>query len=343
MDDPLGLGKPPPELLFAALGSGVADSVLQGPGPGRDAGVVEWQGQALVAAADPITFADRNAGRLAVQVNANDIYAVGAEPRWMLATVLAPPGAGGSELRELLLDLSGACREASIELIGGHTEVTDAVQRTVISCAMLGSARLEQIVPSDGAQVGDLVLQAGAGAIEGTALLATELSNELLARGLPPDWLDAAAALAADPGISIRTAALALRAVDGVHAMHDVTEGGIATAARELAQAAGLGVTLDANTVLWRPETNAVAAALGLERLGLLGSGTLLAAVDRLAAEAALRALRGTAVDAAVIGEITGAGSASLVQNGSASPLPDWTQDEALRALAAARTESAAH
>ena len=342
MDDPLGLGKPPSELLFAALAAATADSVLQGPGPGRDAAIVEWRDQALVAAADPITFADRDAGRLAVQVNANDIYAVGAEPRWMLATVLMPPGVAGSELRDLLQQLSADCREASIELIGGHTEVSDAVRRTVISCAMLGSAPLEQIVRSDGAQVGDVVIQAGAGAIEGTALLAGELRAELQARGLTVGMVDAAAALASDPGISIRTAAMALRGVDGVHAMHDVTEGGIATAARELAQAAGRGIVLRSDAVLWRPETSAVATASGLERLGLLGSGTLLAAVDSSAAEAALGALREHSVDAAVIGEITDGGGASLERDGATGPLPQWTQDEALRALAAVRAESAA-
>ena len=342
MDDALGLGKPPPELLFTVLRSAASDSVLQGPGPGRDAAIVEWQDQALVAAADPITFVDRDAGRLAVQVNANDIYAVGAEPRWMLATVLAPPGVAGSELGDLLQELSAACREASVALIGGHTEVTDAVRRTVISCAMFGSAPVVQIVRSDGAQVGDVVVQAGAGAVEGTALLAAELREQLLARGLTARMVDAAASLASEPGISIRAAALALREIDGVHAMHDVTEGGIATAALELAQAAGTGVSIRSDAVLWWPETSAVAAALGLERLGLLGSGTLLAAVDPTAAEAALRTLRAVAVDAAVIGEITAGGDASLEHGRVRSPLPQWTQDEALRALAAVRAESVA-
>ncbi len=247
--DGLSSGKLPTELLFSALHAVSDRRVLQGPGPGRDAAIIEFGGLALVATADPITFVDAAAGKLAVTINANDILSVGAEPEWLLATILAPVGSSGEALVGLLHDLQTVCDELGIALVGGHTEATDAVNRTVVSCALFGSAGLEQIVRSDGARDADVLIQAGAAAVEGTAILG---HSELLD----------------DPGISIAAAARALRGIVGVHAMHDVTEGGIATAALELAEAAGLGVELRGDELLWLPETIGVCAERGLDPLG---------------------------------------------------------------------------
>ncbi len=297
------------------LGDAQAEGVIQGPGIGRDAAIVEWGGRALVATSDPITFVDADAGRLAVTVNANDILAVGAEPEWLLATILAPVGANAEQITELIGELQSACDDRSIALVGGHTEVTDAVNRIIVSCTLIGSAPLGQIIKSDGARDGDVLIQAGAAAVEGTAILGH------------PELLD-------EPGISIAAAARALRGVEGVHAMHDVTEGGIATAALELADAAGIGVELQADEIVWLSETIKVCAARGLDPLGLLGSGTLLAAVDPAVVGLALSALDDAGVDAAVIGTVAAGIPATLDDGGRKRALPRFGRDEALRALA---------
>ena len=314
MTDPLPVGKPPPELLFAALSNPADNRVVQGPGIGLDAAIIEWGDQALVVTSDPITFVDGEVGKLAVAVNANDIYAVGAEPQWMLATVLTPEGVEAVQIENLLADLASACREADISLIGGHTEITGAVNRAVVSCAMIGTAPIERIVRSDGALDGDIIVQAGAAAVEGTAILGH------------PDLLD-------DPGISIAAAARALRGLDGVRAMHDVTEGGIATAALELAEAGGLSPALDFDDIVWLPETLAVCEERGLDPLGLLGSGTLLAAVAPDAVDAALAELSRVGVQAAAIGRVGTGIRATLSHGGQTRPLPRFARDEALRAL----------
>ena len=311
----LSSGKLPAEMLFAALRPVLDQRVVQGPGLGRDAAIIELGDLALVATSDPITFVDAQAGKLAVTINANDILSVGAEPEWLLATILAPVGSSPEELEALLADLQEACDDSGIALVGGHTEVTDAVNRTVVSCTMIGTAPREQIVRSDGARDGDLMIQAGAAAVEGTAILGHTV-------------------LLDDPGISIAVAARVLRDVDGVQAMHDVTEGGIATAALELAEAAGLSLELQADDILWLPETTAVCAARGLDPLGLLGSGTLLAAVDPQAADSALAALHDAGVRATLIGTVKAGLPATLVVGGLKRSLPRFGRDEALRAIA---------
>ena len=317
----LGLGKAPAEVLAVLSAPTAAEraTLLQGPGLGRDAALVRWGDEALVITSDPITFVDADVGRLAVAVNANDVFAVGGEPEWLVATVLAPVGIDGAALRGLLVDIQSACRDAGIALVGGHTEVTDAVTRTVVSCTLVGQAPLAQIVPSDGARDGDVIVQAGAAAIEGTAILG---HPELLAA----------------PGLSVATAARTLRQIAGVHAMHDVTEGGIATAASELAEAAGLAPRLVYEEILWLQETLSVCADRGLDPLGLLGSGTLLAAVAPEAVDTILFQLSSAGVLASAIGQVRAGIPATLSHVGRDSgrdrPLPRFTRDEALRALA---------
>ncbi len=311
-------GKLPTELLFSVLGGLDSARVIQGPGVGCDAAIIAWGSDALVATSDPITFVDAQAGKLAVTVNANDVLSVGAEPQWLLATVLAPSGSPDTEVASLLRDLRDACREAGIELVGGHTELTDAVTRTVVSCTLIGSAPLDEVILSSGALDGDVIIQAGAAAVEGTAILGH------------PELLES-------PGISIADAARALRNVEGVHAMHDVTEGGIATAALELAEAAGLAPQLTGDDVIWLPETLAVCEERGLDPLGLLGSGTLLAAVQPDAVNRALSELSNAAVQASVIGRVRAGSRATLRFGGQMGPLPRFERDEALRAFDDAR------
>ena len=85
--------------------------------------------------------------------------------------------------------------------------------------------------------------------------------------------LDRAAQLPNEPGISVAKEAIALLDAGGVTALHDPTEGGLATGVRELALAAGCGATIDRDAVPVLPETAAVAEALGLDPLGMLASG----------------------------------------------------------------------
>ena len=91
----MDVGKLPMEVL-ARLLSGTAQAdprVLQGPGIGADAAVIDMGDRLLIAKADPVTFAADRIGWYAVQVNANDIACMGGVPKWFLATVLLPEGA----------------------------------------------------------------------------------------------------------------------------------------------------------------------------------------------------------------------------------------------------------
>ncbi len=346
--DPLPLGKLPPRLLarlLEAAGSGPAGSgdpdagVLLGPAVGEDACVLAWECGDLVVATDPITLtparagagagARAGAGRYAVTVNANDVAVTGARPRWFLATVLLPPGTTEEDVDRLFGDLCTALAEVGATLVGGHTEVTSAVTKPVVVGQMIGLVERGRALATGGASPGDVVVQIGPVPVEGAVLLALEL-DPARTRGLDPSLLAAAAAAIDDPGISVVAAALTAAEL-GATAMHDPTEGGLASALHELATAAGLRLRLDRDQVIWFAPGVALCRAFGADPWATLGSGAILAAFRPDEAHRAIHGLRAKGFDVASIA-LAEEGPAGVVDTAGA-PLAWPDRDELSRLL----------
>ena len=225
----MDVGKLPMDVL-ARLLSGTAQAdprVLQGPGIGADAAVIDMGDRLLIAKADPVTFATDRIGWYAVQVNANDIACMGGVPKWFLATVLLPEGAPESLAVEVHEQITEACAALGVTLVGGHTEITYGLTRPIVSGSMLGEATRDTVVWPGGARPGDALILTQGIAIEGTSVLAHEAADALLAGGMSQGEVSAAAGLLDAPGISVVRAAGAAASA-GVTAMHDPTEGGLA-------------------------------------------------------------------------------------------------------------------
>ncbi len=335
MSIPFPLGKLPADVL-ARLLAGVAltdPRVLVGPGIGLDAAVIDMGDRLLVAKSDPITFATDSIGWYAVQVNANDIATTGAAPRWFLATVLLPaPRADEALAQEILAQIHRACAGIGASLVGGHTEITYGLDRPIVVGAMLGEVAREWLVTPSGARLGDALLLTKGIAIEGTAIIAREKAGEL--REFGDEFLERCRNFLIEPGISVvRDAATAVLA-GRVHAMHDPTEGGLATGLHEMAQAAGIGMMIEAEAVPVYPETLAVCRATGLDPWGLIASGALLLAVEAADAGNIVRALEAEGIRAAIIGQATQAASGVTLrvrQSLGLVDLPHFERDEITR------------
>ena len=327
-------GKLPPSLLESLLSrvTSADPRVLIGPGIGRDAAIIDTGGpNLLVAKSDPVTFATDRIGWYAVHVNANDIACLGATPSWFLATVLLPEGASPALARSILRQISEACDSLGVTLVGGHTEITLGLDRPIVSGAMLGEVKRERLVRPDGARAGDALLLTKGIAIEGTSLLAREAHEPLRKRGMAEKSLKEARGYLTEPGISVvRDARVACESVR-VHAMHDPTEGGLATALYEMAAAAGLGIAVEAENIAILPATAALCLAGGLEPLGLLASGALLVAVAERDADAAIAALTGAGIDAARIGAFVRQRGVIMVTNSRRRRVPRFQRDEVAR------------
>jgi hydrogenase expression/formation protein HypE len=335
---PLPHGKLPNELLARYLaGLAVADPGMLVPaGIGEDVAAFDIAGtDTLVAHGDPITLSSRHIGEYAVVVNANDIAASGGVPRWLLATVLLPAGATPSLALALLDGLRTAAASAGVAVAGGHTEVSDAVTRPVVSLTMLGTMRRADLRDKREVLPGDQVILTKALAVEGTALLAQELGERLRALGVDDRELDACRALLGL--MSVVPEARIAAGFAGVRAMHDVTEGGLATALRELAAACGHGIVVHRERVPLLPETRRLCELLGADPLGLIASGSLLVCCRPDEAGRLLRALDDGGIAAAVIGEVAERGDdVSALERGRPAPWPSFAADEAARLLAQA-------
>lgn len=328
-------GKLPAELLGRLLANlKFDDRVIVRPAVGVDAAVIDFRPSNLVAKTDPITFASDLIGWYAVQVNSNDVAASGGTPRWFLATVLLPAGCDESLPEKIFEQIRAAAGEIGVSLVGGHTEITPAVDRPVVCGTMLGEVAPGAHVSAAGARAGDrLVLTKGI-AIEGTAVLAREQPERLKSAGVARGTIERAAGYLFDPGISVLADARAALAAGEVHAMHDPTEGGLATALRELGAASGCGVSVDASAIEMLPECEEISRALGVDPWGLLASGALLVAVPRHAAAAVVSALRAARIPASDIGEVTDDPERfERTLGGTSNPLPRFERDELARIL----------
>ncbi len=309
---------PPPELRLE-------------PRIGEDACAIEVPGGLLVVATDPITLTSEEIGRFSVILNANDVAVTGVRPRWFLAAVLLPVGTTEAAVRALFAAMRRTLVSIGAHLVGGHTEVTQAVTQPIVVGQMLGLAETGRFVATGGVGAGDIVLQVGPSPIEGAAVLAREAADRL--GGLDPSVLEAAREALERPGISVVDVAL-LAAELGATALHDPTEGGLAAGLREMAHASGVRIRIDRRAVLWFEPGRAVCLALGADPWATLASGTLLAALPAERAESALRAFASRGHLAAAIGI---AESGSGVDDDEGHPLPWPQRDEVARILSAAR------
>jgi hydrogenase expression/formation protein HypE len=310
--------------------------VVVGPRVGEDAAIIDLGSRYLVATTDPITFSTDDLGWYAVNVNANDVAVRGAEPRWFLATLLLPPdGATDAAVEALFASIAEACEALEVALVGGHTEVTPTVRQPVVVGAMLGEVDRDRLVTTGGARVGDVVLLTKGVPIEGAAIIARERGEEAIRRGVPAGDVARAREFLRRPGIGVAPEARAASAAARLHAMHDPTEGGIATACWELAHASETGLRIERERIAVVPEGQRLCEAFGLDPLGVIASGALLLAVDPSEADRVVAACRSGGVACAPIGRVVPrAEGVTLVTAGRGEPMPTFPRDEIARLFA---------
>jgi len=329
----LPIGKLPPDLLSRLLGSILPrdPAVLLGPGVGRDCAVIDAGGhQLLIAKTDPITFATDEIGWYAVHVNANDVATTGAEPRWFMATLLLPASIDAAGIQAIFDDMRQACGEIGVSIVGGHTEVTADLARPIVIGTLLGLVARERLIVPAGAQPGDALIMTKRLAVEATSIIAREKAAELSGT-FATEFLTRCRAFLHAPGISVvRDAQLACGA-GRVHAMHDPTEGGLATALNELAIAADAVLEIDPAQVPIYAETQRLCDHYGLDAWGVIASGSLLIAAAADDAASIVRALRSAGVEAEIIGRVGEKTARPQVVSKTGDRLKSFDQDEITR------------
>jgi len=256
-------------------------------------------------------------------------------PDHTLATILVPESFSPIEAEGVFDQVLEACQALGVTLIGGHSEVTYGIDRPIIMGSMLGEVAREQLVRTGGAREDDSIVITKGIAIEGTALLARDCAEALRQAGVDEGVIRQASTFLANPGISVVTDARVATSSAQVHSLHDPTEGGLITGLREIAQASGLGLAIEADSVPVLPECQTICRALGLDPLGLLASGTLLITLPAGEVPALLSALEKESILGWEIGQMI-APEEGLIMIGSEGevPLPEFSRDELARYFA---------
>ncbi|MBT8331430.1 MAG: HAD hydrolase-like protein [Deltaproteobacteria bacterium] len=330
MGIPLPAGKLPNPLLREFLNQFVFEdsSVLINPGVGEDIAAVDIESQeVLVLKSDPITFATDSIGQYAVLINANDIATSGAIPRWFLTTLFFPCGTTPSQIKSVFDELKHFCQQWDITLCGGHTEITEAVVRPIVAGMMAGTVPRSNLIDKRQMKTGDQVLLSKGVAVEGTAIIAREFGSRLKKLGISSSEIGRCHHFLDQ--ISVMTEAKIAAESPATTAMHDVTEGGLATALAELSIAGGHKIKVSMNQIPVYPETQKICDLLDIDPLGLIGSGSLLICCHSSEYPKLMQRIEAAGIEIACIGEVLGSGQGIQAYKGKKQvPWPHFEVDE---------------
>ncbi|MBQ6772795.1 MAG: AIR synthase family protein [Synergistaceae bacterium] len=272
--------------------------LLVGGGLGEDAALIKVNEGILVAASDPVTGAVKNAGSLLVHVNANDLACKGADPAWLVVTLIIPDRLGADFIASIMKEIHETCKALNIAIAGGHTELTDKYDSPVISGTMLGMTKYE--LDTKKIHEGDYILLTGHAGLEGMSIIAND-REDLFRDIFTSEQINIIKSWGSE--LSIIKPAEILREFS--HYMHDPTEGGLNGALFETSEACNMGIEFIEGSIPVHDFTRRAAEKLRFNPLNLISSGMLLAVMPGERVNEAQRKLAESNIASSVIGRFT--------------------------------------
>ena len=299
----------------------LSSKTLSGAGIGADCAWLKTGENLLVTSSDPITAGGSESGTLAIHVSCN------------------PPSATEEDIVSIVDQASREAGKLGVDIVGGHTEVSDCVNRFVVISTAFGVVEKGTPVPLGHAKPGDKLIITKTAAIEGSFIAANEHSDKLEGK-IPSEYIDEARTYGELISVVKEGTILGpLASSDSsttfngfprscVNLMHDVTEGGVEGAAFEMADFSKTGVTLDQRLVPFTDCSKAICDALGLDPFRLISSGALMIASSE--PDKVIGALAKEGIKATVIGEFTDVseGAKTIGLDGVTRPMPAPSADE---------------
>ncbi len=268
-------------------------------GIGEDCSVVNFGDYDCVLSTDPITGASEGIGSLAVHINCNDVASCGVAPLGILITILAPEGTELEEINKLMQEVNAETAKLNVEILGGHTEITSAVNKMVVSCTVIGRAKAGKAVATAGAHIGDFIIVTKDLGLEGTSIVLNDYYNEV-SSFLTEEEISLGKAFSKELSV-VREGVIAGSMT--VHSMHDITEGGVLGALWEVASAADKGFMVFDESMPVRAVTSKLCSHYGIDVLRFISSGSMLICTPQ--GEELVKELNSQGIKATIIGRIT--------------------------------------
>ncbi|NCB41214.1 MAG: AIR synthase [Clostridia bacterium] len=319
------------ELVFKNVQSRRPE-VLVRPGIGEDCATIDFGQYECVMSTDPITAAISDIGRLAVHITCNDIASNGVEPLGIMLAVMLPIGTTTCDIERIMQQAAEVSRELGVEIIGGHTEITPAVNRPVIVSTAIGRALAGESQRAEGMRAGDYIYMTKQAGLEGAGIIANDFQDELADVLTAEELAEAKAYL---NNVSVLKEGIAAGKV-GTAGMHDITEGGVLGAVWELAEIADVGLRLIAQDIPVTETIRKIAVHFNIDFMRLISSGSMMIIVHPDKAKALESAVIGVGVSISKIGTVLPKekGRTILFEDGKEEILDPPGSDELYKVIA---------
>lgn len=299
------------------------EEVLRSPYIGEDCAVLDTKGRLVALSADPITAATKNIGRLSVIINLNDVASAGAEPLGIMVTLLCPIGTTEEEVAVIMEDIAKASLENRVEILGGHTEITSAVSRIVLSITAIGLLEQEDLQIASSEEEYDIYMTKDV-ALEGIYIIAAEHEEELCGI-LTEEEKEQICAYEKQLSV-VEDAKTAKRYHPRI--MHDVTEGGVLGALWEICESVSLGAVIDYESMYLPDFTKKIASYYGIDPLRLISSGCLMFLLEKRHREEVKEAFEHSGIRLSRIGYTTSEREVKMKKDGKWISVDPPSSDE---------------
>ncbi len=270
------------EVIAPRLGARRLEVVV-GPRHGVDGAIIDLgAGQVMAITTDPFFVMPElgweRAAWFAVHIVASDAATSGLRPAYFAVDLNLPQSMTDDDLAGLWQAVHQACRDLGMAIVTGHTARYDGCGFPMLGGAtVVGLGAVDQYVTPAMARPGDVLIVTKGAAIETTGMFGAMFPARLTAE-LGRPTADAAAALFWQMSV-VKDALTAVQVGvrgSGITAMHDATERGVWGGLVEIAEASGVGMIVDQNAILLRPEARAVCDHFAIDPFITSSEGTLL-------------------------------------------------------------------
>lgn len=295
---------------------------------GEDCSSIILDDKIIYLTSDPITGTSKGIGKLAININSNDIATEGIKPLGVMLTILLPPTTKEEELAELMIEAQNEAKKVGVTILGGHTEVTDAVNKIIVSVTAIGIDKKDERVKKDKIKAEDvLIITKGVG-IEGTGIISYEKEDELK-NILTKEELEKGKNFLEKTSV-VKDGIVAKKYVKR---MHDITEGGLLGAVWELSSLYKLGVKIYKERIYIDKITSKISNYYNIDPLRLISSGSMLMICEKKNVEELMMKLRENNIESYVIGELTEDLEKVLIENGEKKKITPPDSDELYKVI----------
>ncbi len=227
---------------------------------------------------EPLFFPGGDIGRLAVCGTVNDLAAMGARPLYLSAGFILETGLPTETLSRVVRSMAETAREAGVSIVCGDTKVISGAGGLYINTAGIGVRAADVDISAARILPGDALLVTGTLGDHHATILTERLGVASTVRSdAAPLWHLVDALLEA--GVSL-------------HTVRDITRGGLATVANELAESSAVSLVFAEDAIPVREDVRGLCGILGLDPLTMGNEGKLLIALPEKEAARALSVLR---------------------------------------------------